>query len=71
MTKSEARELAKCHAYAAVFESSRDPATLALIARMLGTLVRSTRSDKTRRELMQAADALEVSGHSDFIVARY
>ena len=44
---------------------------LGVIARTMGALVRATRTDKARSELMAEADALGVSGHSDFIIARW
>ena len=71
MNKSETREVQKARAYLAHFEATRDPAILGIIARTMGALVRATRTDKARIELMAEADALGVSGHSDFIIARW
>ena len=71
MTKSEQREVNKAKQYTAIFEDCKDPAILAMVARTMGTLVRSTRSDKARRELVDIAEQLEVYGHSDYIVGRW
>ncbi len=71
MTKHEAREVNKARTYMQVFNSTRDAAILGMVARTMGTLIRSTRTDKARLELMREADALGVSGHSDFIVTRW
>jgi hypothetical protein len=71
MTKSEQREVSKARSYMAIFEATRDAAILGIVARTMGTLIRSTRTNKARLELMREADALGVSGHSDFIVARW
>jgi hypothetical protein len=54
-----------------VFNSTRDAAILGMVARTMGALIRSTRTDKARLELMREAEALGVSGHSDFIVTRW
>jgi hypothetical protein len=37
----------------------------------MGALIRSARTHQARLELMREADALGVSGHSDFIVTRW
>jgi hypothetical protein len=71
MTKHEAREVNKARTYMQVFNSTRDAAILGMVARTMGALIRSTRTDKARLELMREADALGVSGHSDFIVTRW
>jgi hypothetical protein len=71
MTKHEAREVNKARTYMQVFNSTRDAAILGMVARTMGTLIRSTRTDKARLELMREAEALGVSGHSDFIVTRW
>jgi hypothetical protein len=71
MTKHEAREVNKARTDMQVFNSTRDAAILGMVARTMGALIRSTRTDKARLELMREAEALGVSGHSDFIVTRW
>jgi hypothetical protein len=71
MNKSEQREVTKARSYMAIFETTQDAAILGIVARTMGALIRATRTHKARLELMREADALGVSGHSDFIVARW
>lgn len=71
MTKSEAREISKARVYMQHFERTQDTAILGIVARTMGTLIRSTRTDKARLELMREAETLGVSGHADYITARY
>ena len=77
MNKSERKELDKCEALAAQLDATpysdhdKRAILIGIIARSMGTLVRSARSIKSRNELMQAADRLNVSGHSEFIVNRF
>jgi hypothetical protein len=71
MNKSQTREVNKARAFMQVFNSTRDAAILGMVARTMGALIRSTRTDKARLELMREAEALGVSGHSDFIVTRW
>ena len=71
MNKSEQRELAKAQQYKALFDKTKDAAILSIVARTMGTLVRSARTNKAARELMDAADSLGVSGHTDYITARF
>ncbi len=70
MNKAETREVNKARSYMAVFEQTQDAAILGIVARTMGALVRASRTNKARNELMAEAAALGVSGHSEFIVAR-
>jgi hypothetical protein len=70
MNKSEQREVTKCRAYINEFNTTHDAAILGMVARIMGARIRAARTDKARLELMREADALGVSGLSDFIVAR-
>ena len=68
MNKSEIRELNKAQQYMGIFESTHDANVLAMVARMMASLIRASRTNKSRNELMKAANDLGVSGHSEFIV---
>jgi hypothetical protein len=71
MNKSQTREVNKARAFMQVFNSTRDAAILGIVARTMGALIRSARTHQARLELMREAEALGVSGHSDFIVTRW
>lgn len=71
MNKAEAREVNKARAYMQHFENNQDAAVLGIVARTMGALIRAARTNKSRAELMAEAEALGVSGHSDFIVTRW
>jgi hypothetical protein len=71
MTKSEIRETSKAMTAMRIFEQTRDAAMLGIAARTMGALVRAARSSKSQQELMHVADAIGVSGHSDYIVGRW
>ena len=78
MNKSEAREVAKIEAIMRAFDAlpfighDRDRADLlAIAARSLATLVRSTRTNKARAELLELADKYCLRGHSEFVVTRW
>lgn len=77
MNKSEKRELAKCVAYYNTME--RLPVTdekgrellLGILARSMGTLVRSARSFKAREELLEQAERMQVRWHHEFIMVQW
>ena len=78
MNKSEAREVAKIDALMRAFDAlplighERDRTdVLALAARMLATLVRSTRTNKARAEFLAMADKYCLRGHPEFITGRF
>lgn len=76
MNKSEQREVTKITALHNTLEAMPfyhpDRASyISLIARSLATLVRSTRTNKARVELMALANSMNVAGHSDFIITKW
>lgn len=64
MNKFQAREVTKARAYLA---HSPDDATRALVARMLGNLIRCATTSKSAQALRAEALALGVINHPDFV----
>jgi hypothetical protein len=70
MTKSEAREVRKLHAYASLSRgAAADSPEVALLARSFSALIRSARTVQSRHTLQtEAAAYVCVVRHPEFIV---
>lgn len=78
MNKSEVREVAKIKAIMQakdalpfVGHDAERRAYLGIAARSLAALVRATRTNKARAELLALADRYCLRYHSDFIITRW